>query len=201
MQSESETKMRVEPLKQTPRKNFSATTISRYGEKASGLNEVDLAPCMAALRRRAARLAGNRADADDLVQETLKRALTYMSGRADIANVQAYLSTMLNHAYYDQVRQHPSRDTVPLEDATLVSPPAQVERLQCRDILVAVDGLPDDQRQVLILIGLEGHSYKDTALVLNIPIGTVMSRLSRARERLAHLKDKAEANDCNAYAS
>ena len=193
--------MRVEPLQQTPRRNFSATTISRYGQKSSGLKEVDLAPCMAALRRRAARLAGNRADADDLVQETLKRALTYMNGRADIANVQAYLSTMLNNAYYDLVRQHPSRDTVPLDDAILVSQPAQVERLQCRDILVAVDGLPDDQRQVVILIGLEGHSYKDTALVLNIPIGTVMSRLSRARERLSHLKAKPEVGDRNVHAS
>ena len=193
--------MRVEPLKQIPRKEFSATTISRYGQESSGLKEVDLAPCMAALRRRATRLAGNRADADDLVQETLKRALTYMNGRSDIANVQAYLSTMLNHAYCDLVRQHPSRDTVPLEDAILVSPPAQVERLQCRDILVAVDGLPDDQRQVLILIGLEGHSYKDTAVVLNIPIGTVMSRLSRARERLSHLKAKAKANERKAQAN
>ena len=193
--------MRVEPLKQTPRKEFSATTISRYGRESSGLNEIDLAPCMAALRRRAARLAGNRADADDLVQETLKRALTYMDGRADIANVQAYLSTVLNHAYYDLVRQHPSRDTVPLEDAILVSPPVQVERLQCRDILVAVEELPDEQRQVVILIGLEGHSYKDTAVVLNIPIGTVMSRLSRARERLSHLKAKAEANDRNVQAN
>lgn len=189
--------MRVEPLQQTPRRKFSATTISRYDQLPSGLKEVDLAPCMAALRRRAARLAGNSADADDLVQETLKRALTYMNGRADIANVQAYLSTMLNHAYYDLVKQHPVRDTVPLEDAILVSPPVQVERLQCREIMIAVNRLPDDQRQVIILIGLEGHSYKDTAVVLNIPIGTVMSRLSRARERLSHLKGKTAPNNRN----
>jgi len=190
--------MRVEPSQQTPRRKYSATTISRYEPRPSGLKELDLAPCMAALRRRATRLAGNCADADDLVQETLKRALIYMKGRADIANVQAYLSTMLNHAYYDLVKQHPARDTVPLEDAILVSPPVQVERLQCREIMIAVNGLPDDQRQVLILIGLEGHSYKDTAVVLNIPIGTVMSRLSRARERLSHLKAKSESTGPNA---
>lgn len=190
--------MRMEPLQQTSGKGFSTTTAGRGGASSSGFNGVDLAPCMAALRRRARRLAGNRTDADDLVQETLKRALIYMNGRADIANAQAYLWTMLNHVHYDLLKQQPARDAVALEDAILVSPPAQVERLQCREVMVAIYGLPNDQRQVLMLIGLEGHSYKDTAAALNIPIGTVMSRLSRARERLSHLRGKSGANGLNA---
>ncbi len=167
-----------------------AETTARVGPSWPQLKGADLGSCMESLRRRATRLTGNTTDADDLVQETLKRALTYMDGRRDIANPLAYLFAMLHHAHYDFLRQRPARDTVSIEDAILVSPPNQHDRLECREMFIALGELPKEQRQVLLLIGLEGHSYKDAAACLEIPIGTVMSRLSRGRERLSNLMEK-----------
>lgn len=178
--------MRTEPIQRIPGRAVHIRTMDRTGPSRSKLDRADLATYMKALRCRARRLTGNHADADDLAQETLKRVLIYKRDRADIANLRAFLFTVLKHAYYDSQSWRPAQEALPLEDTVLVSPPAQIDRLECHEMMVALDDLPKGQRQVLLLVGLEGHSYKDTAASLEIPIGTVMSRLSRGRARLSH---------------
>ena len=139
-----------------------------------------------ALRRYARALIGNSMDADDLVQETLKRALTYLSDRKEIRNLRAYLLTMLHHVRIDHAKREAwARDQVPLDDITTPGIPAtQLARLECRELGRAIQALPDGQREVLLLVCLEGLSYQETAELMDIPIGTVMSRLNRARAAL-----------------
>lgn len=139
-----------------------------------------------ALRRYARALIGNRSDADDLVQETLRRALTYLSDGREIRNPRAYLLTMLHHVRVDHVKRLiRNNDQVPLDEMVMpLVPPSQLLRLECRDLAAAIEALPIEQREVLLLVCLEGLSYQETAQAVGSPIGTVMSRLSRARTAL-----------------
>lgn len=142
-----------------------------------------------ALRRYARALVGNSSDADDLVQETLKRALTYLTDRKEIRNLRAYLLTMLHHVRIDHAKREAwKRDQVQLDDITTPGIPAtQLARLECRELGQAIQALPDGQREVLLLVCLEGLSYQETAELMEIPIGTVMSRLNRARASLKQM--------------
>lgn len=135
------------------------------------------------LRRYARALTGNDADADDLLQDTLERALgKWLLWRP--GNLRAWLLTMMHHVFLNQLRNRPA--LVALDDDTPAIPvrPQQHDELEVRDLDRALAQLPPDQREILLLVGLEELSYADTARILGIPQGTVMSRLSRARERL-----------------
>lgn len=138
------------------------------------------------LRRYARVLVADPADADDLVQETIKRVLTYRNNSREITNLRAYLLTVLHHVRADMLkRRHRAGEEVPVEDLQLESHDASPhDRMMCQQVLDAVRRLPEDHRQIVLLIGLEGFSYRETADVLGIPIGTVMSRLNRARTAL-----------------
>lgn len=142
-----------------------------------------------ALRRYARALVGGSADSDDLVQETLKRALTYLPEGKEIRNLRAYLFTMLHHVRIDHAKRAiRTRDHLPLDEMTMPSIPAtQFARLECRELAEAVEMLPAEQREVLLLVCLEGMSYQETADLVGTPIGTVMSRLSRARTALRRM--------------
>jgi RNA polymerase sigma-70 factor (ECF subfamily) len=140
---------------------------------------------IASLRRYARALLRNRADAEDLVQEALARAI----GRADSfqagTNMRAWLFTILHNVHVNQVRSRASRpDEVPVESVEnrLTTPARQEERVEVREMMRALDELPDEQRQVLLLVALEGLKYEEVAEMIGVPIGTVMSRLSRGRE-------------------
>lgn len=138
------------------------------------------------LRRYARALTGNEADADDLLQDTLERALgKWLLWRP--GNLRAWLLTMMHHVFLNQLRSRPA--FVALDDDTPALPerPRQQDELEVQDLDRALARLPPDQREVLLLVGLEELSYADTARILGIPQGTVMSRLSRARERLRAL--------------
>jgi RNA polymerase sigma-70 factor (ECF subfamily) len=125
--------------------------VSRFG--------TELEVQIASLRRYARALLRDKNDADDLVQESLARALSRADRFKPGTNLRAWLFTIMHNVHVNQVRQKISRpDEVPVEE------------------------LPDEQRQVLLLVALEGLKYDEVATVLQIPIGTVMSRLSRARE-------------------
>ncbi|PIW26837.1 MAG: hypothetical protein COW30_12720 [Rhodospirillales bacterium CG15_BIG_FIL_POST_REV_8_21_14_020_66_15] len=142
------------------------------------------------LRRYALALTRNAEDADDLVQECLKRALTYIHSNHEIRNMRSYLFTILNNVYMDELARLRRRgQPVDIEDVadSVASPPNQMPRLGCRDLSNALDRIPEEQKQVLLLIGLEGMSYRAAAHTLGVPIGTVMSRLSRGREQLRRL--------------
>lgn len=143
------------------------------------------------LRRYANALTGNPALADDLVQSCLDRALTRLHLWREGTNMRAWLITMLRNLHVSHLRhlsRHPEGNPVALESEMLgTTPPSQGQALEIQDIDRAVALLPDEQRQVVLLIGLEELSYKETAEVLGIPMGTVMSRLSRGREQLRSL--------------
>ncbi|TAM01782.1 MAG: sigma-70 family RNA polymerase sigma factor [Paraburkholderia sp.] len=145
------------------------------------------------LRRYARALINNRELADDLVQDTLERAL----GRTGLfrtgTDLRAWLFTIMHNIFVNQVRKssargmHVSVDDESVPEAEYAVPSSQPGTLEVRDLDYALQRLPDEQREVVLLVGLEEMSYADVALALDIPIGTVMSRLSRGRERLRAL--------------
>ena len=138
------------------------------------------------LRRYARALTGERSAADDLVQDTLERAWTKLHLWRSGSDLRAWLFTIMHNVHVNQVRSRASTATLPLDDDLPDSPvrPTQADMLEVRDIDTALRRLPVAQREVLLLIALEHLSYQETANALGIPIGTVMSRLARARERL-----------------
>lgn len=139
-----------------------------------------------ALRRYARALVGNHADADDLVQETLKRALTYLDRDRRIDNLRAYLFTILNNARNDALKKQARAGVQsPIEEETLVSGAASpADRVACNEVMRTMQELSEEHRQVLLLVGVEGMSYREAAEILETPTGTVMSRLNRARAAL-----------------
>jgi RNA polymerase sigma-70 factor, ECF subfamily len=138
------------------------------------------------LRRYARALTGNGGAADDLVQDTLERAWSKLHLWRRGSDLRAWLFTIMHNVHVNQVRARVAGVTVPLDEEVTDAPvrPTQSDLLEVRDIDAAVQRLPLEQRQVLLLVAIERLSYGDTARTLGIPIGTVMSRLARARERL-----------------
>jgi len=142
------------------------------------------------LRRYARALARDAATADDLVQDCLARALGKLHLWQDGTDLRAWLFTILHNQYVNQVRRSVREgaavgltETEPL----LTRPPHQSRRLELRDLERALARLPEEQRSVILLVGLEGMRYEEVAAVLGVPLGTVRSRLSRGREALRRL--------------
>lgn len=145
------------------------------------------------LRRYAMSLARNPADADELVQETLCRAIERMRPWRCVKNSRAYLYAILHNLYIDRFIKSGARNETVSEDVVqskLVVAPSQFYRIELRELDRAVRQLPQEHREVILLVGLEGMTYSTTAAVLGIPVGTVMSRLSRARDTLRRLTDR-----------
>jgi RNA polymerase sigma-70 factor (ECF subfamily) len=140
------------------------------------------------LRRFArALLRGDRAAADDLVQDTLVRALSNWNLRRNQGNLRGWLYTILyNRFLSDQhrVRRQGTHDALTQETEQRGIDGGQHSVLEHRDLLRAFATLPGEQRAALLLVGVEDLSYQEAGRVLGVPIGTVMSRLSRGRERL-----------------
>ena len=149
----------------------------------------DFVPHIPRLRRYARALTGERSRADDLVQDTLERALIKLHLWQPGSDLRAWLFTLMHNVFINQLRAQPVRSTVGLDDeaAQVTVRPTQTDGLEVRDLHAALLRLPEEQREVLLLVGLEQMTYEETAGVLGIPVGTVMSRLSRARERLRGL--------------
>lgn len=140
------------------------------------------------LRRYARALLGDRAAADDLVQDTLERAwMRFAQWRAG-SDLRAWLFSIMHNLQVDQLRR-PALPTETLGEAAGLVPtrPTQSDQLEVMDIESALRQLPEDQREVLLLVGLDDMSYAEVATALGIPLGTVMSRLSRGRERLRQI--------------
>lgn len=140
------------------------------------------------LRRYARALAGNRDDADDLVQDTLERAWAKSGLWAGVADMRAWLFSLMHNLHVDGIRR-PKLATVTMDDDTpeVAIAPTQGERLAVLDLQAALDLLPIEQKEVVLLVALEDMAYAEIATTLGIPVGTVMSRLSRGRERLRAL--------------
>ena len=136
------------------------------------------------LRRYARALTGDAGRADDLVQDTLERALTKWTLWRP-GNLRAWLFSIMHNVFVNQIRASQPLDYVGDEDLpALATAPKQEEALALRDLEAALQRLPAEQREVLLLVGLEELTYAETAKVLGIPPGTVMSRLSRVRDRM-----------------
>ena len=148
--------------------------------------EVLLEAHIPALRRYAYGLVRDHDGADDLVQDTLERALSRWYLRRADGDLRAWLFTILRNLYINSYRRRKRQGPhISIEDVTPPGTAAQQEvGLEVRDVLAAVDQLPEDQKSLLLLIGVEDFSYDDAARILGLPIGTVMSRLSRARQKL-----------------
>ncbi|MCX7157001.1 MAG: RNA polymerase sigma factor [Rhodocyclales bacterium] len=147
------------------------------------------------LRRYARAMLGDRAAADDLVQDTLERGWSRLhQWRAD-SDLRAWLFGIMHNLRVDQLRRpRLSTQSIDEDDFELPTRPTQTDELELRDIESALNHLPDEQREVLLLVALEEMSYADIAATLGIPIGTVMSRLSRGRERLRLIMNGEQAN-------
>lgn len=149
----------------------------------------DLTEHLPRLRRYARALLRNVSDADDLVQDTVERAWSRRRLFNPGSRCDHWLLTIMHNLYANQIRQRASRPAeVPLDDDwSVAATGSPSSRLEIRDLDAALAQLPDDQRAVLLLVALEECSYQDAAGILGVPVGTVMSRLSRARDRLRQL--------------
>jgi RNA polymerase sigma-70 factor (ECF subfamily) len=145
-------------------------------------------PLIPALRRYARTLLRDAAAADDLVQDCLERVIGRWHQRHADGNARSWVFTILHNLAINRLKHTARRGThVAIDDASeavLARPASQEDHLRHRDLLRALQGLPEDQRSVLLLVSVEDLSYAEAARVLDVPIGTVMSRLSRARENL-----------------
>lgn len=153
----------------------------------------EITACIPRLRRYARALTGDHALADDLVQDTLERAWGRFHLWRRGSDLRAWLFTIMHNLYINQTRtRHSERGLGAGEGAPELPVPAtQEDWLEIRDLEAALGRLPAEQREVLLLVGLEQMSYQEAAKVLSIPPGTVMSRLSRGRERLRALMNGA----------
>ena len=149
------------------------------------MNEAErLVELIPRLRRYARALVGERAAADDLVQDTLERAWAKLHLYRRGTDLRAWLFTVMHNVHVNKVRA--ARPTDPLDEDTpeLAQRAVQGDALVVRDLERSIALLPAEQRAVLLLVALEDMSYEEVAHALAIPMGTVMSRLSRAREKL-----------------
>jgi len=140
-----------------------------------------------ALRRYAMALVGNASGADDLVQDCIERALRQYEDLRDRQRIGGWLRSILHNLYIDELRRRRSRgveeDITNLIDDGALSVPAG-DPGSFRDFVAAMNTLSVEHRQILLLVGLEGLNYREISEELKVPLGTVMSRLARARERL-----------------
>ncbi|HEV2953027.1 MAG TPA: sigma-70 family RNA polymerase sigma factor [Candidatus Dormibacteraeota bacterium] len=157
---------------------------------AEAINHLD------SLYRGALRLTRDPEQAQDLVQDTYVRALRYQHSFHTGTNMRAWLFSIMRNRFWDRLKtQHPgdvslddSRDDFPLyervKDEADGPETLALNRIAATEVVAAVEKLPALHREIVQLVDVEGFSYKDTAEVLDIPIGTVMSRLHRARQQL-----------------
>jgi RNA polymerase sigma-70 factor, ECF subfamily len=149
--------------------------------------------CVPALRRYARSLLRDRQEVDDLVHDCLVRALDQLHTRREDGDLRAWMFAIMHNLFVSRARRNKARSqTVSLEEVNqddLATRATQEGHMQTHDLLRALDSLSEEQRSVLLLVTVEDLSYAQVAQVLGIPIGTVMSRLSRARERLRQMTE------------
>jgi RNA polymerase sigma-70 factor (ECF subfamily) len=151
--------------------------------------KADLVSAIPSLRAFAVSLCGNSDRADDLVQETLVKAWSGMASFTQGTNLTAWLFTILRNIYYSEFRKR-RRETSDSDGsiaATLTTPASQFSHMEFLDFRVALQKLPPDQREALILVGASGLSYEEAASVCGCAPGTMKSRVNRARNRLAEV--------------
>jgi RNA polymerase sigma-70 factor (ECF subfamily) len=157
--------------------------------QASAQIKADLIAVIPNLRAFAVSLCGNPDRADDLVQETLVKAWGNLDSFVEGTNLPAWLFTILRNFYYSEYRKRRREVADPdgVIATKLATAPAQNGHMDLRDLHDALQQLPGDQREALILIGASGLSYEEAANICGCAIGTMKSRVNRARNRLAEI--------------
>lgn len=144
------------------------------------------------LRRYARALVGDRYAADDLVQDTLERAFVKLHLWRPGSDMRAWLFTIMHNVFVNQTRSRRPEVDLDIEELPAMTVKAiQSERVELADVEKALHNIAPEQREVLLLVAVEQMTYGEAARTLSIPIGTVMSRLSRARERLRQIMSGA----------
>jgi RNA polymerase sigma-70 factor (ECF subfamily) len=163
------------------------STSSKFSEEAMGHLDT--------LYRGALRLTRDPAQAEDLVQDTYVRALRYQHSYQPGTNMKAWLFAIMRNLFWDRFKGGRPEDVSldgdgdfalydTLKDPTAMPEAEVLDRIAADEVVKAVEKLPELHREVVLLVDVEGFSYKDAADVLGVPIGTVMSRLHRARRQL-----------------
>ncbi|OJF96838.1 RNA polymerase sigma factor [Pararhizobium antarcticum] len=149
----------------------------------------DLVSFLPKLRRFAMTLTRNAADADDLVQEACERAITRSHLWNGEGRLESWIYAMTRNLWIDEIRKRKVRTgggTVDIADQDELTIEASGEKaVYANQLQKMILSMPEGLASVFVLVNVEGHSYREAATILNIPIGTVMSRLSTARMRLA----------------
>jgi RNA polymerase sigma-70 factor (ECF subfamily) len=151
--------------------------------------KADLLGAIPGLRAFAVSLSQNADKADDLVQETLVKAWDKHESFQPGTNLKAWLFTILRNEFYSQMRKRGRevQDSDGIMTGRLAVHPSQHGLLDLKDFKGALEQLPDDQREAIILIGASGFSYEEAAEICGCAVGTIKSRVSRARSRLAEI--------------
>ena len=158
-------------------------------------DEAAIVACIPSLRRYARGLTADAARADDLVQDTLERVWQRFSMWQRRGEVRAWMFGIMHNQFVDTLRAQRSRPELVAADPPEAADRAtQADRLEVRDLDALLQRLPAEQREVLLLVAVEELSYRGVADALSIPIGTVMSRLSRAR---AWLRAELQGGDAS----
>lgn len=154
----------------------------------------DLVKSIPSLRAFAISLCHNRTEADDLVQETLIRAWNNLSNFQEGTNLKAWLFTILRNNFYNGLRRqkHQTEYARNMDNSQFVVQASQDKTLEFSDVMRSLADLPPDQREALILVTVENMSYEEVALICDCPIGTVKSRVNRARARLEALMEGSQ---------
>jgi RNA polymerase sigma-70 factor, ECF subfamily len=155
--------------------------------RTTGATPFDVEPHLGVLRRYALVLTRSADQAEDLVQEALVRAMAAAHTWRHGHDLRPWLLSILHNAHVSRRRRQQVEAATARElagSASAVTPAAQLDRVQLGQTMAALMSLPEEQREVLVLVALEGLAYKDVAEVLGLPLGTVMSRLGRARAAL-----------------
>jgi len=160
-------------------------------------DEAAIVACIPGLRRYARGLTSHRDQADDLVQDTLERAWKQFSLWQRRSDIRAWMFGILHNRFIDLARSQRRSVEQDVGDSLPEWPQRamQTDQLEIRDLQGALQRLPIERREVLLLIGVEGLTYQEASSVLDIPLGTVMSRLSRGRESLRLALQGPEAQE------
>jgi RNA polymerase sigma-70 factor (ECF subfamily) len=169
-------------------RSASANKVTEQKTLQPSVQDVMLA-AVPGLRAFALSFSGNADRADDLVQETLVRAMANIDKFTPGTNMPAWLFTILRNRFRSEyrTRRREVEDPEGSYLASLKSPPEQFGRLEFKELLAALAKLPDVQREALLLVAASGFSYEDAAMICETAVGTIKSRVSRARQRLAEL--------------
>jgi len=153
--------------------------------------KTELVTHLSAVRALARSLCGGTALADDLTQEALIKAWASRDSFTPGTNMRAWLCTILRNVFYSHIRRHAReiQDVEGVHAGKLVAQPEQQGHVELQDLAEAMQKLPEDQREALMLVAAAGFSYEEAADICGCAVGTIKSRVSRARQTLLQMFD------------